>query len=744
MTDPFNAYRPRSVSLVQLCCVALLGVAVGACSEDAENNPPTVVLNPDGPDLNYTIGDTVFIKVLAQDPDNDPLSFRYTWRTTNTLSTLERTATFIPSTSEATLSWTPDSSDVTPNGQPLELIFIVKDSRGAEVQRKLNVSIVPGNGAPRFESSANQIYRNCCDEPLSFEVKVRDDDSEQVTLSVSSPLQGATFEQTGAKKGRFTWTPSPTQAQQRIHTTKFTVDDGQNPPAFQDMTIVIYSGSTNPVDPSEDICKGEQAIEHTPLQAQRGPSLKSFPISGKLSAEAAARYDRAAVSWTATRDPVRDPSASLGTVDLTLEGQDFTGSFVNFAPADGRDLTVFYKICLIDSDAGAADKDALLCAPSRDNFYYSFKAYAREDAKCMDITPNDSFDRAQTVSFDEWSFYQACAENKDYHALNVSPGQKVALAATFSKDADVSFKLYDKDRKEVPNKLSVSTCTGYAIAELEGPAAGQPTTYYLEIEASDLVYHISALELEAGQQVDCVDKALEPNNTSDKASPLKKGNQVTGLAICPDGSDKDIYTIDLVAGDKVEVAMNHNASAANLDLELYSPSQKGDEVGSVGAGVAYTFSIGKDDEVLTYDAQQCGSYKLMVFSNDGGADYSLTTNVTKSECQDADEFSCNHQLSKASLFEWDKSYTLQLCGKGEDWFKHKGFGASVLGELKVITGELADVKWEVYDINGTRVTEATRNGSTLDLDVSFPDDDFYYFRVSSSSPVTYDMLVVVP
>lgn len=383
----------------------LLTLSVAACADEAENNSPTVVLNPDGPDVNYTVGDPVFIKILAKDPDGDALDFSYKARTSNMLSTIERNATFIPSSSEATLSWTPDSADVTASAGPLELIFIVRDSRGAEVQRKLNVTIVPGNGAPRFESSANQIYRSCCDEPLSFEVKVRDDDSDQVTLSMEKPLQGAMFEQTGAKKGRFTWTPSPTQAAQRIHATRFIVDDGQNSPESQDVTIVIYSGQVGPNDPQEDICKGESVIEHVPLGPKRGASIKEFPITGKLVGAAAGRYDRAAVSWTATRDPVRDPSASLSTVDLNLEGDAFSGSFVNFAPMDGRDLTVFYKICLIDSDARADDPEALLCAPSRDNLFYSFKSYASEEGQCMDITPNDSLDRAQNVALDDWAYY---------------------------------------------------------------------------------------------------------------------------------------------------------------------------------------------------------------------------------------------------------------------------------------------------------------------------------------------------
>ena len=721
---------------------SLLALLTSGCSEGPENRPPQVVLSPDGPQLSYSVGDTVLIKVLAQDPDADALTFRYTARTLNTLSTLSRTATFIPTAREATLSWTPDSPDVTSAADPLELIFIVKDSRGAEVQRKLTLTITPGNGSPRFESSANQIYRSCCEEPLTFEVRARDDDSPQVTLRMSEAPEGAQFEQTGDKKGRFTWTPNPAQAQQRLHTASFVVSDGQNPAVTQDVTIVIYSGSTDPTPAMQgDICRGEQAITHMALRPQRGPSVREFPITATLSNQAAARYDRAAISWTATRDPVRDPSAALSTVDLSVDGRSLAGSFVNIAPMDGRDLNVFYKLCLIDTDAAANDPDGVLCAPARDNFYYSFRAYAKADGQCMDATPNDSFERAQNVSTSEWSFYQVCAANRDYHALTVRPGQKVALMATWSKGAPLQLKLYDQDRREVSNRLSVSDCTGYAVAELTGPAAGQPVTYYLEAAGDDITYHVSALELQAGQQVQCPDDALEPNNTAARASALKKGATVSGLAICPDGGDKDLYTVELEAGDRLEVTMNHPSRSANLDLELYSPSQRPDEVGKIGAGVAYTFSIGQDDETLTHDARQCGAYRLMVFSNDGPADYSLTANVTKAACQDDDEFKCNHQLSRASLFAWDKAYRLKLCDGGEDWLRHKGNQASILAEVKVLSGDASGVTFEVYDLSGTRVAQGKRNGSSWDLEATFRDDDFYYFRVASKTAITYEIFV---
>lgn len=728
---------PRTVCAFALC--ASIGL-ISACTEEGDNQPPRVVLNPEGPDKSYTVGDTVYITVLAEDPDGDALTFDYTFRTKNELTTVKN-ATFIEGSSNATFNWTPDSPDVTADGEPFELIFIVKDAKGAEVQRKLNLSILPGNGQPRFESSANQIYRSCCEEPLSFEVKVRDDDSNMVTLSMASELQGATFEQTGPKKGRFTWTPSPTQSMQRIHSTQFVVNDGQNPALYQDATIVIYSATTNtnPVDPQADVCKGEKSIIHEPLEANRSAG-RELNISAMLSAAAAERYDQAAISWTASRDPVKNPSASLFTTDMLKEGANISGVIPNISAQDGSDSVVYYKICLIDTDAAADDPNALLCAPSTDNLYYSFKAYAAAGNMCNDPIPNDSFEKSQPVPLDDWQNYYLCDGFKDYHTVTLQPGQKIALLASYSRDAKLGIKLFDSAKNDITDQLTISECTG--LMQVELAANADPVEYFIEITGDEVTYHIGSIELEKGMEVNCADKANEPNQTVAKATMLKEG-KTDSLAICPDGSDKDLYTLaDLKVGDTLEVTMNHKASAANLDLELYAPSQPAEDIGNVGKGVAYTFDIGKDDETLSYNITECGTHTLMVFSNGSPADYSLNTKVTAATCQDTDEFTCNHSLKTSKLFAWNKTYSLSACGGVSDWLKHKGNAANILVELKATSGDLNDIDLEVYDFEGKKIATATKGSNSLDLDVTFPDDDWYYFKISTKSDVSYDLLVV--
>ena len=106
--------------MLMLATVASTALMLGACKDPpSENLDPTITLTPQSSTLDYTVGDTITITVLARDDDGDALTFDYEARTENELSTIE-TAQWFPTPSMATFTWTPDSADVTA-GAPLEL-----------------------------------------------------------------------------------------------------------------------------------------------------------------------------------------------------------------------------------------------------------------------------------------------------------------------------------------------------------------------------------------------------------------------------------------------------------------------------------------------------------------------------------------------------------------------------------------------------------------------------------------------
>ena len=68
---------PR-LSSISLAAMLMLGTVVstalllGACKDPpSENNDPTITLTPQSSTLDYTVGDTITITVLARDDDGD-------------------------------------------------------------------------------------------------------------------------------------------------------------------------------------------------------------------------------------------------------------------------------------------------------------------------------------------------------------------------------------------------------------------------------------------------------------------------------------------------------------------------------------------------------------------------------------------------------------------------------------------------------------------------------------------------
>ena len=731
-------------------CVAW-GVAAAmvaaSCGPTGDNTAPELDLSPGGPEALYKIGEEVLITAFGNDEDGDALTFDWTVRTDNPLSTIEDTATFITTAQSATFRWTPDSADITA-GDPLRLIFITTDARGARTEREKKITITPGNGEPVFDSSANQLYKECCDKPLVFDVVVIDPDAADVTLTMSEEPSGARFEQIGAFKGRFTWTPEGSDGDQRIHSVKFTVNDGQNPPVDQLVTIVIPpddlgGGGGRPTDPEADVCVGERLIEHNPLGSQREPKPE-FTINAALKS-GTERYDKYIMFWS-DRDPTFDTDATVFSTDMVRDGNTISGAIPNVAAREGKDQTIAYKICLFDSLASDEDPDALVCNPSVNELFHNFKAYADAGSGCLEdpldksSRPNDTRQTASPMSETAWEPFTACGGNQDFHSKPVRPGQSFALVVSYPFGAQLDLELLDVIGTPIPSSFDVSDCSGLAIAEVELSADASASEFYVKVSGDDVPYHVTAIELASG--AGCQDEDLEPNPDASRASELRTGT-TTELEICPDGSDSDVYAIDLDHGEALTVTMTHPSSQANLDMTLYSPYQA--DFPDLN-GVKFTFGIGQDEEVLEYEARHCGTHYLKVFSNGAAASYELDVQKTAGSCTDDDTRSasdCNHGLEDASLFPWNQTVEgLKLCSKGDDWYRHRGNAAYILGQVTVTSGDPAGLEFEIYDIDGQKLADGDPDSTGASIEYTFTTDDMYYFRVSSPNTIEYELEVL--
>ena len=781
--------------------LTLLSFTLPACSgcggegDGAENRQPTLTIDKQEASLTYTIGETIVLTVFAQDPDDDALTLEYEAKVDNALSTLS-TAMWFPSPQMATFRWTPDSADVTARA-PIELIFKARDDRGGYVDRKVTLTILPGNGMPRFEGSANELYKNCCEKPLGVDVRVRDDDSERVELTMTQGPQGADFSATGKEgsitSGRFTWKPNAEQSAQRVHNAVFVADDGMNPAVERRLTIIIppdedFGIDVRRNDSLEGICAGAELIEyvtHAPGRVNLDPSDDPLTanrdvvlVSAKLSELGEQSYDELFLTWEPA-DPLTrleeigspcrdDPDSAACAEQKKNEAQAFNIQSTTDEATGVTTWTIdyelyfsldqkssFYRVCAFDKDREADDPAQIVCSPGGKPMYYSFRTYRDDQSACIDDgrelfgQGNDTFESATLASVDVWDRGVLCADNPDFFRVEVKPGAKLKPSVVFSPNQPVEVKLYDGDRKEISSRLVRPKCGGLVNVELEQPAsASSPAVYYLQITGDESTYHVQSVALKKAAEDVCVDDALEPNDTASQATPFSLSQPATRYALCT-GEDVDVYAFDLSAGDAVTWTMRYDEASQNIgDMTIFSPSQADNVIkGSTGSG--FTFAFDTTVESLEYTARQCGRHHLLVFSADGtsSGEYSLEASVGKAACQDSDEFaeSCNHTLGDARLFALDQPYQLELCGQSEDWLKRSGSGGvAILGEVEVTQGDVSAVVFEIYDSRGDLVTSAEPDDtSRLLLDYTFPTDEFYYFRIASSSeaPIAYTFFV---
>lgn len=747
-------------------CVALLValVSLSACSADDSNNqPPTVNLDV-GNEVTVVVGETLNIVVRASDPEGGSVSFDFQARPDGQFS-MDR-ADFLTSADQALFQWSPIASDVTDN-DPMRLIFIVEDSAGNSTEKTVNVTVVPGNGVPRFLNSSSELYDPRVGKPITIDVRVRDDDSNEVALSIdeSSAPPGSEFDQIGPFEGIYTWQPSVEQLRSRVHNVKFLADDAQNPVVEYVVTIVIRSRSGGELraDSLDLSCPGEEVIRHSPLLAQK--TFDPYIISASLSAEAAGTYDSMFVYWT-IGNPYGGEECNRATgegdcfesIELTsTDGTNFRGAIGNQV-SEGNVSTVHYQICAIDDEGRGAD--AVVCAPSAGQFelYHSFAVLSPDDGEaCVDDFfdagegSDNTFAQAQGVTDGDFLFARTCQDDADYRSLRVRPGEKFLFAAMYPMGADIEVRAFDSSEQEI--EIRKSECTGLSGLEVSVPEGSGEETFYLEIiGGDDLSYQVTALKTEGGEG-GCIDDALEPNDTALDATPVDDGTQIDA-EICFDG-DSDLYAIDLNAGDVLSVTNQFTNAAGNLDMELFAPSQA-DIAGrdGVNSGVEFTFST-DDEEVLTHEAEETGTYYLLVFNNEPTSNaYRIEFSVEDAPpCTDDDgpssENGGNHTQGDAWIIPQPTGgdvvelENLTICPGLPDWYQRNEFeGQPVLGTLEVTAGDVNAVTLEVFNLAGTMLDSGTLNDGLYDFDYTPSTSGPIFIKVSSTENLDYRMVLL--
>jgi hypothetical protein len=192
-----------------------------------------------GPEATYTApGDIIDIRLNATDPDDSTLEFEVFNKPVR--SRLEKT-----SSTTARFNWDPLADDTTPADDPLELIFIARDPHGAQARAEHIVHIRSSNGRPSFVTQSSHVFDPSAVSNIEIPIEVDDKDSQDVTIRMKSDTapSNSSFEQTGSKRGTFTWTPTSEQLNQNVHSVTFVADDGDFEPVELELSILFNQSS---------------------------------------------------------------------------------------------------------------------------------------------------------------------------------------------------------------------------------------------------------------------------------------------------------------------------------------------------------------------------------------------------------------------------------------------------------------------------------------------------------------------
>ena len=718
--------------------VATAMLLLSACPTDpvGVNNPPEIRLDVPTT-FDYVVGEgRLTITVTAEDPDGHAVEVGVVDKPPR--------ATMQPFNGWAVFDWDPLASDVTPADQPLNLVFYAEDELGARSERVVSVLIRAGNGVPRFENSPSVLYNTDSNKPLIFEVRVRDDDSTRIALSMPTaraPVGASFIPASNGFSGVFEWMPDEQQREFRVHSVTFTADDGQNPTVTQKVSILFQkSGSgteetrpevpDNPADPTN--CAYEDQVRHAPLGSQRGTA--DYRIEAMLAGEAANRYDRLVLNWS-HEDVYNNYDVQLEGKEMTNENGTFVATIPNPLLPAGESREYYYEICAIDDDS--SDDDSVLCGPS--TMYHSFIAYSPNDTICIDDAfANGSFETALDLDgVVGWEHHRICESPDDYYRIDLDPFQDADVFFTYPFGSPTTVEMFDQDRNPLP--VDASACAGFTYIYVENQADASKTRYF-RVSGRDAPYQVSPYYFSPTST--CVPTDIEPNDTAGTAALLPTDGTQTELQEICNASDVDVFRFPVTEGQTITANSTFTHADGDLDMKLFAPSRMADVAVNTSA-TASALSV-TDNERITHVARETGTYYLLMRGYQQGNTYRIGVLVEDppEECVDDDSFGDNHtEATAAQATAFTNHVNLDVCPGTDDWYSFVGFAGEFIDVVVKVTSGDASALTVTVHLDGSPAQAGVRSGDTITASVDVVANVTYHLQVATTEPVIYELSI---
>ena len=240
------------------------------------------------------------------------------------------------------------------------------------------------------------------------------------------------------------------------------------------------------------------------------------------------------------------------------------------------------------------------------------------------------------------------------------------------------------------------------------------------------------LDSDAACEADSLEPNLspyEPGAEEPRAAPIATG-RYDNLSTC-DGND-DWLSIELAAGERLEVEARFDAREGDIDLELYATD--GETLLDVSNGLQ------GEETVRLLRAPEAGNYYVRVFLRPADAlnaanSYTLIVDVRAADACGNDDYEPNDNRETAQLLP-DGRHDLKLCPGEEDWYRF-AIPAGNTVSFQVASGA-AGVTIALFGTDGLRIDER-RDRITLMAE----ETGTYYLRarVDSVDSVDYTLTI---
>ena len=666
------------------------------------------------------VGTALELFVTAVDPDGDRLSYG--------IENKPERASFEATPLGGRFLWTPLASDVPPgeSSRTYPITFVVDDGRGGRDAETALITVgrgAPGEGAPVFVTPADYVLDLAMTDTLDVAVRVQDEDSPEVALSLEEGPEGAVLTTRDVKSAELVWQPTEAQVAARaLYTIRLRADDGDNEPVVQELTVLLKR-KQNPDCPGE-----APTVAHTPIGDQQngGP----FVVRARL-VDPDGVIRAGTLFWSRRPNP---STADFESVPMRRDGSEadqYAATLPDLGLAAGTSASLTYFICATDDDDMGGDAcDHVTCFPSGEG-RLAFTATA--GAGCPEDTqePNDTPTAARSItSGTPLRALRMCGGNDDWFKLTLGVGDVLDAGITLSTASAVELAAYGPD-----GTTRLATASGGATAtdkrlSIRATSAG---VHYLRISAAagqSATYELSATSRPAAA---CDDDTLEPNDTAQAAKVLGLGTR-TGLKLCA-GND-DWFKIALRAGDGLDISTTFVHAMGDLDLEVYRPDG--------------TTLLGKSDGVMDGESlsfrvvPETGDYFIHVYGY-MRAQNSYTLTLAGGTCRN-DSLEPNDTLASAKVLATGVTRSLALCAGDEDWFKVSATAGQRLAVTARFLHRQGDLDLRIFRPDGSNLASSDSLDDDEQIIVpSLPVSGAYLLRIFSSTRAqnAYDLDVSV-